>query len=931
MATIAPPQTSNQAGPRSKTTSRDADQLIHERIEEARRSLWWAELIRSGLKLVISAIIAILVWLVVDQWIYSPNVVVRSAVLISLLGLAGWHLKFHVFPLFGSTVRPEYAARAMERGLPELRQSLTSYVTLRHEASKSDLQTRVVQSMGSVTAGRLRSYDEVPEEAAGNFRWWITTSLAFALLLGYAVASPKNSLQSVARLAAPIAGIDPARRVTITQVLPGNVEAIAGRKLGISAVVTGVREEEPITCHWDLTSGREELALTLDPDSDRYVGELWLPHAVSGLVPYTIKAGDATEGPYYLQVQDLPVVALQSVHYEPPKYTGETAHTSSSGGITGLVGTRVRILATTNRPVSKARIEFNPRLLGDRVQATAGVNDLVISEDGTSLSFAFTLRTAKGRSAAVEQDSYRISVQDSTKQGNSNPIIYPIRVVSDLPPEVSITMPFRSPKEIPIDAQQVVEVHASDPDYGLREIRLEIRSGLDLIGEPILWSHSTGQKGNQVSEYRFRPSEHDLGIGSTVQIVALATDNRESDEFVNLEPNATRTDPIELKITAASTLPSPDDPNAGGLSAPDDRPASDHQKSPDEGTGDSKGDQTDQQQGGGGSSGSDAGDSQNGNAQGGDATSQEGGQNGEQSGDQQGGQDGNGTQSENQTSEDSQGGNAGGQDDSTGSDDQSSGTGNNSNSEGDRGDNQNTSQNPDQSNPDEGSQGQGASEGGDIDSSMNNKPESGNQDSAGNEGQQGGESHDNQNNQTASNDGSEGNQSDSNHQNANQSPEHDGEAFERIRDYLEGKQGSGTQSPPSTSGNQDAGNQDAGNQDAGNQDAGNQDAGNQDAGNQDAGNQDAGNQDAGNQDAGNQDAGNQDAGNQDAGNQDAGNQDAGNQDAGNQDAGNQDAGNHDAGNHDAGNQDAGNQDAGNQDAGNQDAGNQDAGNQDAGG
>ena len=90
-------------------------------------------------------------------------------------------------------------------------------------------------------------------------------------------------------------------------------------------------------------------------------------------------------------------------------------------------------------------------------------------------------------------------------------------------------------------------MHASDPDYGLRDVHLEIRSGLDLIAEPVLWKHPVGQKGNQVSEYRFRPAEHDLQIGSKVQITARATDNRESDETVNLEPNVAYSDPIEIK------------------------------------------------------------------------------------------------------------------------------------------------------------------------------------------------------------------------------------------------------------------------------------------------------------------------------------------------------------------------------------------------
>ncbi|MDB4664363.1 hypothetical protein OAE63_00005, partial [bacterium] len=778
MATLAPPPPAPPTpAPGPKTKPNGADELINERIEDARRSLWWSELIRVGLKLAIASIVVIFLWLVIDQWIYSPNVPVRCAIFIGLLGLATWCVKRRVLPLFGSTVCPEYAARALEKNLPDLRQSLTSYVTLRQESRKSDLQTRVVRSMGSITAGRLKNYDEIPEEAVGNFRWWIATALAFAILLGYSVASPKNAWQSVQRLAAPMAGIAPARRVTITEVLPGDVEAVAGREVEIAATVKGLGTNDSIKCQWDLPSGREELELTLDADSNRFIGKLLLPHTASGVVPYTINAGDATAGPFRLRVQDLPVVAVESIQYQPPEYTGESPHTSSSGSIAGLVGTQVQILATTNRPVSKARIEFNPRLRGDTVMVTAGTKDLVISEDGTTLSFLFTLRTAEGRSAAVEQDSYRISVQDSTGQGNSEPIIYPIRVVSDLPPEVAITMPFQSPKEVPIDAQQVIEVHASDPDYGLKQVHLEIRSSLKMIAEPVLWSHTTGKKGNQVSEYRFRPAEHNLPIGSTVRIFARATDNRASDDNVDLEPNITHSDPIEIKITEASKLPNPDDPNAGGLSEPDDRPASDHKDSDQEGNDESSEKQGDQQQGGGGSGGSEGADSQSGDQQSGDSTSNQGSSKGEQSSDQPSDQGGSGKQMGDQDSEQSD--------------------------DGTSGSSENSQDNRNENAGDENSKGGGSSE--NQGDQSNNAQNSGNEtdtsegsrkqnDGSQDDGNPNGENQTNQNSQSPDTneqqpgDQSTANQNGGNGQNNEQSPEHDGEAFERIRDFLEEKQ-----------------------------------------------------------------------------------------------------------------------------------------------
>ncbi|MGB0758729.1 MAG: hypothetical protein ACPGPS_04320, partial [Rubripirellula sp.] len=823
MATIAPPPPappSPTRGPQNK--SNGAEQLINERIEDARRSLWWAELIRTGLKLAIITILAVFGWLVIDQWIYSPNVAVRCLIFLSLLGVGSWYIKRRVLPLFGSSVCPDYAARALEKNLPELRHSLTSYVTLSQEARKSDLQTRVVRSMGSLAAGRLKNHDDLPEEAVGNFRWWIATAVAFAVLLGYSVASPKNAWRSVQRLAVPVANIAPAQRVTITEVLPGDMEAVAGRKVEIAASVMGLRDEESVTCQWDLPSGRETLELTFDADSNRFIGELPLPHTASGVIPYTITAGDATAGPFRLRVQDLPVVALESVRYQPPQYTGEAPHTSSSGSIAGLAGTQVRILATTNRPVSKARIEFNPRVRGDRVQATAGAKDMKIGEDETTLSFAFTLLTAAGRSAAVEQDSYRIVVQDSTGQGNSEPIVYPIRIVPDLPPEVSITMPFQSPKEVPIDAQQVIEIHASDPDYGLKHVGLEIRSSVNLIAEPVLWSHLSGKRGNQVSEYRFRPAEHNLPIGSTVQIVAVATDNRSSDATVKLEPNVTRSDPIEIKITAASRLPEPDDPNAGGLSEPDDRPASDHQESAEQGEQQSTSEQGDQQKGSGGSGGSEGADSQSGNQQGGDSTSKQGNSQGEQSNDQQNNQGGSGQETRGQESENDdsdtpdtgQKSSASGEQNNSNqdkSDEKSSGTGNSEN-QGDQTNESESSENG--TNPSEGNQDQSS-----------DSQENGGTDSVQPENQSSQPS--NANNQQ-SGDQSSSQQTGDNGQGNEQSPEHDGEAFERIRDFLEEKRKQQQEN------NQNAGNEESGNQNSGNQNSGNQNSGNQDSGNQDS-------------------------------------------------------------------------------------------------
>jgi hypothetical protein len=597
----------------SSTVKSGADKLIDDRILEACKALWWAELVRAVLRLVILTLGVVFVWVVVDQWVYSPGTSLRVATFAGLMFGLLWYLSKRVIPLLGSSIRPEYAARSLERDLPELRHSLTSYVTLRGDRDTAGLRSRVVRSIGAATAGRLRSHDELPAEATGTLRWWIATAIALAVLVGYSAASPKNTLQSAARLAAPLASIDPARRVSIREVQPGDTEAIAGRALDVSAVIRGMHGDEEALCSWDLPSGRQQIVLSEDPKSGRYNGKLWLPHSASGEVDYVISAGDGKAGPFRLRVQDVPVVALESVAYEPPKYTGQTPHTSSSGAITALDLTRVTIRATTNRAVARAIIEFNPRAHGKLIQATAGATEMEIASSGASLSISFPLRSARGRSAAVELESYRIKVWDAAKQSNPEPIIYPIRVVADLPPDVSIMLPVKSPSDVPIDAQQAIEVHASDPDFGLKHIGLEIRSGIDVVAEPMLWHKPQGAKGNHVTEFRFRPTEHGLRIGDTVQIIAVATDNRSIEGDRSVEPNVTRTDPIELKIIASEPLPKEGDPDADGLSSTDERPASDHRSQEQEG-------QSGEEKSGGGQSG----EGQSGEGQSGEGQSGEG-------------------------------------------------------------------------------------------------------------------------------------------------------------------------------------------------------------------------------------------------------------------------------------------------------------------
>ncbi|MCH1495143.1 MAG: hypothetical protein L7U72_07940 [Rubripirellula sp.] len=818
MSAASPPSRINNAasaevrGGRSTPNGNRVDEIIDQRIDETCRALWRAELTRRTLGLLICLNVIFFAWIVVDQWIYSPGVIVRTLSLGSILGIISAYIWRYILPILKSSIAPEYAARAIDRDLAEARQSLLSYLTLREASRDDSLQSGVVRSIGTESGKKLQQHDTPPSEATGTVRWWIIAIASVTALAMYVALSPKSSVQAITRLGAPLANIAAPQRVKIDQVTPGNTRVTAGLPVEISASVDGLFANESVVCLWTNSSDEERLELSLDPTSNRYIGDLPVPHSAIGVINYRIIAGDASAGPFELIVEDIPVVTIDHIEYRPPAYTRLQDFSKSVGAIRAVDGTNITVHAKVNRVVNRAKIEFNPAPIGSRIQATAGALEMNIDASGTTLSASFNLRDTQELGGNRNKTSYRVLVWDSIEQENVKPIIYPIEIVPDLPPEINITVPSQSPKNLPYNAQQLVEIHASDPDFGLSRIELEIHYGTNRTLVPVLWESSAGELGRQIGSIPIRPEELSLQIGDSIELVGIATDNRSDHLSDLLKPNIVRTDAIQLHITSPSSLPAADDPAADGVS--------ERKNSPESGSGSSQNDEA----GGAGSGGS--GDSQ--------ATSQ---QNGE-------------GQGETGSSSQSPKGN-----------DESSGSGSNS------GDQQN--QNPDttdRSNPDsmptgdaggssDPSNSQASANGGDSDQSDTdsetqerqanpldpNKDENASasseanssQESASNslpENQSPADSNSNQQSSGANTNQAEGSakgESDSrgsgdmpndqsNNSNpqqnessaspsgqstqANQSkPDHDGEAFERIRDYLDELQGSESRQGDSSS------------------------------------------------------------------------------------------------------------------------------------
>lgn len=577
--TIAAPAQSqpsaDQAAPRV-----GSEEIIVQAISQTQAALWRAELSQRLLKGVIGGMGILLGWFVVDQWLWPLGVIGRTLSLGVIAAVAIWWFWTRIIRLLHSRVRPDYAAQSLEEDLPELRHSLSSYVALRETGDPDGVRAAVLRTIGARAAGEIkRQRIETPTEADSILRWWMVLAASLVVVLGYMLFSPKSTLRSAQRLLLPMARIAPPTRVAISDVTPGDCRTVPVKAVEIRAKVEGLRSgDQPLIVFG--SRGAISEPMTLDPATGFYGGSI----TVDDSTDYRIVAGDAQSESYRITVDVIPVVSIRSKTVTPPAYTGLPAETSTGGPILAMENSQVELSVEANRPIVRAKLEFNPRVKNAANQAeaaqgpaNAGVIDLKLAPDGMSGSVAFQTRIPRSEAAGAKIDSYRIVAWDAEGNENYDAVVYPIRIDPDLAPEVRFASPVEASREVPINGQLLFEIVAVDRDHGLKRIEWLMRRGVEPPTSAVIWSVEKGVTESQTIEYRLRPAELGFRVGDTIQVAAAALDNREGVDG-QPEPNRTVTKPIELKIVSPAALPPPTAPEAG-LSQPDGIPNGDQEGS----------------------------------------------------------------------------------------------------------------------------------------------------------------------------------------------------------------------------------------------------------------------------------------------------------------------------------------------------------------
>jgi hypothetical protein len=510
----------------------------------------------------------------IDHWVWEFPPLARLAVLASIILWTIWWIPKKIIPPLFHPINTEHAARAIEQQFPDCKNSLISWLQL--SGTDSNSPKGVLAYVGRYAVRNLKGQDANSIVDSSTI---VRLSAAFlgCLLCGmiYLFASPKSGFTSIARMMAPWADIAPATRVNILEVIPGTTTVTQGGSLPLSVTVRGMHQGEGVRVRFDLSDGQmvgESVPMTPEIQMINY--KLDFGKSFGGIhqpLKYWILAGDAVAGPFDVSVQVVPMVAVERIELSFPPYTKLKPRTLvKQGSFETPEGTQIELVASTNQTMKKARLELDPVLEEKSLVRVRETMDLAIEGNSLTAKWVALLDEKKNNPTTTQ---YRIKATNELNESNPDPILYQVKVIGDLPPEVLLDSSLSQEIDVPADGSLQIEIRANDPDYGLTEIAASgNRPAEDKLGmrkelfRKICFASEQGENGVIVQLFELTPAELGLNAGDQFDFFASATDNRHDPSTGDKAPNQTISSPLRIKIVAPD---SPSERNDGnGTSAP---------------------------------------------------------------------------------------------------------------------------------------------------------------------------------------------------------------------------------------------------------------------------------------------------------------------------------------------------------------------------
>jgi collagen type III alpha len=403
----------------------------------------------------------------------------RQMALLLYLIAAGVYAWFGVIRPLTWRVNPYYAARQLEGNLPENRNRLINWIDLHDQ---KHLPSVFRTALGQRAARDLSNTDL--EQAISNRRALFVGALA-GLLMGLFIAlflwigpAPFRSL--LARAFTPFSttgGIATRTQVSIVRPEGGDTVVTIGHPVTIVAQIEGRipqphhRDAPCLLYRHDPSEPYRQRYLQGD-DTQREWATTISPLDVGNGFYYKVTAGDGETPEYRVRVRAAPLIGdfLATYHYRP--YTQKATRSRTQRKLEDVRGTRVEILARTNRTLRDGRLDL---------ERADGVVDFLRAElrldDPQALRFTVPLE---------QPGKYRIRFTSTEGETYLDSVAHEVAVLPDLPPQVRLTKPGKD-IELPVNGHVALEGEASD-DFGIARLLLKVRivDGPTLASKPYL-------------------------------------------------------------------------------------------------------------------------------------------------------------------------------------------------------------------------------------------------------------------------------------------------------------------------------------------------------------------------------------------------------------------------------------------------------------
>jgi hypothetical protein len=437
---------------------------VDEQLAEATSRIRTHDLAFGGLLLAALLLGYATAMIVLDKSFVLPEWVRQAALAAFLAVLASAAYLAVVRPL-RRRINPLYAAKQVERTLDDNKNSVTGYVDA---AEKGELNPTVKAALASRAAQAAAEADvnRAVDHRSLLYVGGVAVALLLALVVLFFVFRPAQFVSLVNRAFNPFSPTPIGSRTQLALVKPDPADAtittgqsvtVAVRVGGKVPAADGPERVRLLVRHNPSDPNYDELPMVPGETSRDF--ELRVPdYLVQNGFWYKVAGGDHETPEHHVTVRSLPAFTDFRATYEYPKYLRFKAETSNDPIIRAYRGTKVTLVAKTNREVRDGLMIVEP--------GNARIPGTPVAGQPDSLQFVIPKLTESGR--------YKLGFTASNGEAAPDPFAAAIKVEVDQAPRLVINKPEEEETQVPANGQIAIDGNAGD-DFGIDTVTLKMK------------------------------------------------------------------------------------------------------------------------------------------------------------------------------------------------------------------------------------------------------------------------------------------------------------------------------------------------------------------------------------------------------------------------------------------------------------------------